>query len=126
MSWSLRDLHGATTADWLNPDVEFAAPVGTVGNEASVGGPSGAELQPGVESQAGQGPLRYWRRVFEFLVSEDRGRDCECRRSGQRCPESPTPPPVQVTDWPACRFPLLCLTSLGGLSAANQCFLLVR
>ena len=51
------DLHRIATADLLHPDVEFAATIGTVGEETAVWRPSGPNLQSVVKSNAPERPL---------------------------------------------------------------------
>ena len=71
------DLDRVTTADLLKPDIGLSAAIGTVGDGAAIGRPSGTNLEAVVKSQAGQRALegQSLQAGMPFLVNEP---SCTC------------------------------------------------
>src|SRR5215813_3852852 len=84
VSWRGCHSHRIAFADWLHPEVEIAAPIGTVGNHFSVGRPGRLALQTGIIGQARQFLLQRRLPSLESLADQWSHRDDRCDSNEQR------------------------------------------
>src|SRR4029077_13495557 len=89
---SLGDLYRIAAADLLHPDVEFSAPIGTIGEVTAVGRPSSTDLQAVVERDAGESALpRRLGNLAQLVKVEARSEQQSASPEENREAQSPRP-----------------------------------